>query len=224
MYFKSRINRKCFNPTNWKWELSSLILISIITVNYYSQASVVQAMQSQNSIPAHFDENICVQSKIAFSTKQNIIIKVPTQTLHLCSEAQLVKSYIISTSKYGIGSQANSNKTPLGLHYIKNKIGDDAPLGMIFKARQATGKIAKMNQINAGDLVTTRIMWLKGKEAGLNKGKGIDSYKRYIYIHGTAEENKIGQPASHGCIRMYNEDVIDLFNLVTEGVEVYIEE
>lgn len=135
-----------------------------------------------------------------------------------------VKTYPVSTSKYGIGSQAGSNKTPLGLHQIKNKIGDGAPQGMIFKARQPTGRIAKMNVAGAGDLVTTRIMWLKGLEPGKNSGRGIDSYRRYIYIHGTAEENKIGQPASHGCVRMYNSDVIDLFDRVTEGIDVYIRE
>jgi hypothetical protein len=134
-----------------------------------------------------------------------------------------VKIYPVSTSKYGIGNQAGSNKTPLGLHYIKNKIGDGAPLGMIFKARQPMGRVAKINA-EVGDFVTTRIMWLKGLEPGKNSGRGIDSYKRYIYIHGTADENKIGQPASHGCVRMYNSDVIDLFDRVTEGTQVYIRE
>ncbi len=135
-----------------------------------------------------------------------------------------IKKYPVSTSKYGIGSQANSNKTPLGLHRIENKIGDGAPQGMVFKGRRATGRIAQMNVPGAGDLVTTRIMWLKGLEPGNNSGRRIDSYKRYIYIHGTAEEEKIGQPASHGCIRMYNDDVIDLFERTTEGSEVNIKE
>ncbi len=76
---------------------------------------------------------------------------------------------------------------------------------------------------DADDLVTTRILWLKGLEAGKNKGSGIDSYRRYIYIHGTAEEHLIGRPASHGCIRMYNNDVIKLFNLVEEGTPVDIQ-
>ncbi|MCK5525182.1 MAG: L,D-transpeptidase [Thiomargarita sp.] len=132
------------------------------------------------------------------------------------------KIYPVSTSKYGIGSKAGSNKTPLGQHRIEKKFGEGAPEGMIFRARRSTGKIAQMNAPDAGDLVTTRIMWLKGLERGINSGRGIDSYKRYIYIHGTAEENKIGSIASHGCIRMYNRDVIDLFGRVTEGVEVNI--
>lgn len=134
-----------------------------------------------------------------------------------------VKTYPVSTSKYGIGSQAGSNKTPLGLHQIEKKIGDGARKYTIFRARQNTGRLAKLNTPNAGDLVTTRIMWLKGLEPGKNSGPGIDSYRRYIYIHGTGEENKIGQPASHGCIRMYNSDVIDLYKRVSEGMEVSIE-
>ncbi|OQY49946.1 MAG: hypothetical protein B6247_22475 [Candidatus Parabeggiatoa sp. nov. 2] len=120
------------------------------------------------------------------------------------SDQEQVKTYPVSTSKYGIGNRAGSDKTPLG------------------QARRATGRIAEMNVKGAGDLVTTRIMWLKGLEPGKNRGRGIDSHKRYIYIHGTAEENKIGQPASHGCVRMYNSDVIDLFDRVPEGTKVYI--
>jgi hypothetical protein len=137
-------------------------------------------------------------------------------------ESNLIISYPVSTSKYGIGNQARSNKTPLGLHRIEEKIGANAPAGMIFKARHSTGKIAEINQAGAGDLVTTRIMWLKGLEPNKNQGAGIDSYQRYIYIHGTVEENKIGQPASHGCIRMNNLDVIGLFDQVKEGTLVDI--
>lgn len=139
-------------------------------------------------------------------------------------ENNFIVSYPISTSKYGIGNQAGSNKTPLGLHRIEDKIGANAPFGTIFKARQNTGKIAQLNQTDAGDLITTRIMWLKGLEPNKNQGVGIDSYQRYIYIHGTVEENKIGQLASHGCIRMNNRDVIELFEQVKEGTLVDIRE
>jgi lipoprotein-anchoring transpeptidase ErfK/SrfK len=161
--------------------------------------------------------------------KSRIEIDISEQKLFLyCtyknSQHEEVKTYPISSSKFGIGSTANTNKTPLGLHRIEQKIGDNAPFGMIFKARKATGRIAKINGKGDHDYVTTRIMWLKGLEPGKNAGSGIDSYRRYIYIHGTAEENKIGKPASHGCIRMYNKDVIDLFEKVSEGTEVYIKE
>ncbi|KHD07795.2 hypothetical protein PN36_28985 [Candidatus Thiomargarita nelsonii] len=173
-----------------------------------------------NKTPKH--ANPCVTLPI----ESKIEVDISEQKLYLFCRYEdgneEVKIYPVSTSKYGIGSEAGSNKTPLGLHHIKNKIGDGAPQGMIFKARQSTKRVAEMNAVGAGDLVTTRIMWLKGLEPGQNSGRGIDSYRRYIYIHGTAEENKIGQPASHGCVRMYNSDVIDLFERVTEGTEVYI--
>ena len=100
-------------------------------------------------------------------------------------------------------------------------------MGTIFKARINTKKIAHIytdKTDNEEDLVTTRILWLKGMEIGLNTGEGIDSYKRYIYIHGTNEEGLIGSPASHGCIRMNNKDVSELFNLVTTKTLVYIQE
>jgi lipoprotein-anchoring transpeptidase ErfK/SrfK len=160
------------------------------------------------------------------SYDNKIIVDISEQKLHLyCNYGngkKEKKTYTISTSKYGIGSEAGSNKTPLGLHKIQDKIGDGAPLNTIFRARRNTGRKAIINKPNSGDLVTTRIMWLKGLEPGKNSGRGIDSYRRYIYIHGTAEENKIGQEASHGCIRMYNTDVIDLFDRVDEGTEVEI--
>jgi len=155
-----------------------------------------------------------------------IDVDISEQALYLyCAYAdgnEEVKTYPISTSKYGIGNKAHSNKTPLGQHHIKGKIGDGAPLGMIFKGLRNTGRIAKINAPGSGDVITTRVMRLQGLERGINLGPGIDSYKRYIYIHGTAEENKIGIPASHGCVRMYNRDVIDLFDRVTEGTEVNI--
>jgi lipoprotein-anchoring transpeptidase ErfK/SrfK len=154
-----------------------------------------------------------------------IEVDISEQVLYLyCRYAdsnEEVKTYPVSTSKYGIGNKAHSNKTPLGLHHIKGKIGDGAPSGTIFKGLQNTGRIAKINA-PGGDVITTRVMRLQGLERGINLGSGIDSYKRYIYIHGTAEENKIGIPASHGCVRMYNRDVIDLFDRVTEDTKVNI--
>lgn len=162
--------------------------------------------------------------KRSFNNK--IIVDISKQELDLyCNYGngkQEVKTYPVSTSKYGIGSEAGSNKTPLGLHKIKNKIGDGAAQNTIFRARRNTGRKAIINKPNSGDLVTTRIMWLTGLEPGKNSGRGIDSYKRYIYIHGTAEEEKIGEVASHGCIRMFNKDVIDLFDRVDEGTKVEI--
>jgi len=105
---------------------------------------------------------------------------------------------------------------------IAQKIGDGAPLNTIFKSRKNTGKIADIDQQSDEDYVTSRILWLKGLEPGHNAGPGVDSFARYIYIHGTHEENLIGQPASHGCIRMRNQDVLELFERVQEGTEVLI--
>jgi len=150
-----------------------------------------------------------------------IQIDISKQVLEVYAGEQLVKSYPISTSKYGIGNLAGSNKTPLGLHIIENKIGADAPAGTIFKSRRNTGKLAKINQ-ETEDLVTSRILWLKGIEKGKNVGPGIDSYQRCIYIHGTAAEKDIGKPASHGCVRMLNQDVIELFEWVKVALPVSI--
>ena len=150
-----------------------------------------------------------------------IRVDLSKQELQLYAEDQILKSYSISTSKYGIGNQAGSNKTPLGLHMIQNKIGEGVTEGTIFKGRVNTKKLAKING-ETEDMVTSRIMWLKGLEKGKNTGTGIDSYQRCIYIHGTAAEKDIGKPASHGCVRMYNKDVIELFDLVEEGLQVEI--
>ena len=154
-----------------------------------------------------------------------IEIDISKQRLFLLNNMVIVRSYPISSSKYGEGSTQNSFKTPLGNHVIKEMIGRDAIKNTIFTSRINTKRQADIihdltNSDN--DYVTTRIMWLDGQEEGKNKGKGVDSYQRYIYIHGTHEEGLIGQKASHGCIRMFNSDVIELFNEVKKGTKVYI--
>ncbi len=192
-----------------------ILTIKLAIVLILISLAHVQAMETINQ--ANLTE-----PSMQLLDKAKIIIDVSEQKLYLYKmNNELIKDYPISTSKYGIGSKANSGKTPLGLHKIENKIGNDAPIRTIFKGRKNTGRIANINK-ETGDLVTSRIMWLKGLEIGKNLGTGIDSYKRYIYIHGTAEESKIGQPASHGCIRMFNLDVIDLFNRVRENTSVNI--
>ncbi|MEQ9439273.1 MAG: L,D-transpeptidase [Cyclobacteriaceae bacterium] len=155
-----------------------------------------------------------------------IRVSVANQMLYLIDNGEVIHEYPISTSVYGIGSEAGSNKTPLGKHKILKKFGDNAAPGTIFKSRINTGRIATIYTDDTDldeDDVTTRIMRLTGLEPGKNKGPGVDSYARYIYIHGTPEEGLIGQPASHGCIRMKNADVIQLYDLVKEGVLVMIE-
>ena len=154
-----------------------------------------------------------------------IEIDISKQRLFLLDNMEIVRSYPISSSKYGEGSTQNSFKTPLGNHVIKEMIGNNAIKNTIFTSRINTKRQAEIIHDEAksdNDYVTTRIMWLDGQEEGKNKGKGVDSYQRYIYIHGTHEEGLIGQKASHGCIRMFNSDVIELFNDVKKGTKVYI--
>lgn len=154
-----------------------------------------------------------------------IVVSVHEQRLYLFERRKLKADYPISSSAYGIGNQTGSNRTPLGLHKIAEKFGENEPPGMIFKSRRPTGdmaKILKQPVKGEGDDVTTRIMWLQGLQPGVNEGPGVDSHARYIYIHGTPEEGLIGTPESHGCIRMKNQQVITLFNQVPVGTLVDI--
>ena len=158
----------------------------------------------------------------------SIRVSVGEQKLYLLNEQGVVeREYPVSTSRYGVGNESGSEKTPLGLHRIKDKIGGSMPINMVMVGREPKGLL--QDCINEGmelpdDVITSRIMWLEGMEPGRNQGGYVDTYNRYIYIHGTSEENKIGTPASIGCIRMLNEDVIELYRLVDIGTEVLIEE
>ncbi|KPK73434.1 hypothetical protein AMJ87_01620 [candidate division WOR_3 bacterium SM23_60] len=151
-----------------------------------------------------------------------IIVSVGKQELYLVRDAKVVHEYPVSTSKFGTGNKEGSNKTPLGLHRIVSKIGKNAKRGEIFKARRRIGKIAHSAGKAKEDLITTRILRLQGLERGVNKGTGIDSFARHIYIHGTPQEHLVGKPASHGCIRMKNSDIKALFEQVPRGTFVLI--
>ena len=146
-----------------------------------------------------------------------IFVHVPSQTLDLLDDSgTLLRRYACSTSKFGIGSEPGSHRTPTGKFRIAEKHGHDAPAGMIFKSRQPTGEIG--TPAHEGDHVTTRILWLDGLDAANTNTK-----ERYIYIHGTNAEHLLGTPASHGCVRLSNQDIIDLFETVPETTEVVIE-
>jgi len=149
-------------------------------------------------------------------------VDIEKQKLFIIKKRQIIKTYDVSTSKFGIGNQENSNQTPLGIHQIFNKIGHNAPPGRIFKSREDTG-IDYHEGITEENLVLTRILRLDGLEPGVNKGGAVDSFERYIYIHGTNREDLIGTPLSHGCICMRNNDIIELFNSVEEGTIVIID-
>jgi hypothetical protein len=121
-------------------------------------------------------------------------------------------SYTISTAANGMGNRRDTFKTPFGIHRIRQKIGGGEARGMIFEAREPTGRIASSLDNREKDEITSRILWLDGLEEGINRGGDCDTFARFIYIHGTSDEKRIGQPVSAGCIRMKNDDVIELFD------------
>ncbi len=163
-----------------------------------------------------------------------IVIIISEQKLFLIKKMEVMKVYAVSTSKYGIGNEYGSNKTPLGTHKIQDKIGDGASIGTIFKSKIKTGQTADITFTNEDntdeDYVITRVLPLEGLEEGINRGSKtengksitVDSFARAIYIHGTPEEGLIGEEASHGCIRMINTEVIELFDIVEIGTLVEI--
>ena len=164
-------------------------------------------------------------SVFTYAESAHIEVDISEQRLYLMENSIIIASYPISTSKYGEGSIENSFKTPLGEHSIKEMIGEEAKINTIFTSRINTKRSATIIdqfEDTDNDYVTSRIMWLDGEEDGFNKGGNVDSFRRYIYIHGTHEEGLIGTKASHGCIRMFNYDVIELFNLVNIGTKVLI--
>ncbi|HEX2958353.1 MAG TPA: L,D-transpeptidase [Chitinispirillaceae bacterium] len=174
-----------------------------------------------------------LQSKIdlALQKIKNILLSIPNriiivdtsaQQLHIVENGNSKTAFNISTSKYGIGNREGSNMTPPGVHRIEQKIGKDAPPGRIFRSRIDTGTDWHIG-LTEDNLILTRILRLRGLEPGINSGPGIDSYERYIYIHGTNQEDLIGTPNSHGCVCMKSNDIISLFDAVEEGTIVVID-
>jgi lipoprotein-anchoring transpeptidase ErfK/SrfK len=149
------------------------------------------------------------------SPEARIRISVRKQQLTLKSGRKSVAEYPISTSRFGLGSKEGSFKTPTGKFRIAEKIGGGMPLGTVFKSRRPIKATKKA--LRKEDLVMTRILWLDGLER-----RNANTHDRYIYIHGTNHEEKIGLPDSHGCVRMKNADLIELFERVTEGTPVEI--
>lgn len=152
-------------------------------------------------------------------------IDLKSQRLELFEGDRVVASYAVSTAAKGAGEQEGSEMTPRGLHEVRAKVGAGAPVGTVFVGRRPTGEICTPETLRAEparDWILTRILWLRGLEPGRNRFGNVDSMRRYIYIHGTPHEADIGAPASHGCIRMRNADVVELFDLVETGAEVEI--
>ena len=146
-----------------------------------------------------------------------IDISLNDQRLILTRDGEKVRSYPISSSRFGLGSEEGSMKTPLGQFRVAEKIGHGHPPGTIFKSRVPLKPDDPLPDTN--DFVTSRILWLDGLEED-----NANTRDRFIYIHGTKHEDKIGTPDSHGCIRMRNDDVVELFDLVAEGTPVTIRE
>ncbi len=159
-----------------------------------------------------------------------LLVSISDQTLYLVQDNKVSLSFPVSTAIRGAGSEEGSEKTPLGIHRIAETIGEGAEYGTLFTARKNTHKVATAltteGQYSSTDAITTRILWLDGLEAGKNKGLSdsgnVDSYQRYIYIHGTDEEWRLGQPASHGCIRMSNHAITKLYDKVYVNTLVVI--
>jgi UDP-N-acetylmuramate--alanine ligase len=150
-----------------------------------------------------------------------IFVDTDSQTLTYRKAASDAMVCAVSTSRFGIGNRENSYMTPLGLHRIEEMIGGGARPWTIFKSREDTGVVWEEG-MDGENQILSRIIRLRGLEEGVNAGPGIDSYDRYIYIHGTNNEESIGKPMSHGCICMKNDDVIRLFDMAEPGTIVYI--
>ena len=153
----------------------------------------------------------------SLSAEYVIDVSISEQRLYLINSGNIIRSYPISSSSFGEGQIENSFKTPLGEHEVKIKIGTNVPKNQFFVSREHIPQEADIihDPIDSSDdFITTRIMWLTGLTEGFNKGGKVDSFKRFIYIHGTHEEGLIGMKASHGCIRMLNHDVLELFKII----------
>ncbi len=151
-----------------------------------------------------------------------LVQSVETQTLFLCRRETVLERFDSSTSRFGEGIRENSSKTPPGVHRVREKIGAGAPLGRIFKGRRDTGIDWDSRSVEE-NLILTRILRLEGLEQGVNRGPGVDSYERFIYIHGTNREDLVGVPLSHGCLCLRSKDMARLFDLVSVGTLLYVE-
>lgn len=157
-------------------------------------------------------------------SSKHLLVSLDEQKLALVTDAQIAAVFPVSTSKNPPSCRDGSFGTPTGLHAIAEKIGEGHRPGTVFKGRRSLGfpYWDTPEDFDEADPITTRILWLRGLEEGHNAGEGVDSHARYIYLHGTAHEEQIGTPASHGCIRLTNHDILRLYEETTEGTHVFI--
>jgi hypothetical protein len=159
--------------------------------------------------------------------ERRIRVDLRAQRLELLEGGRVLRSWAVSTAAKGAGEREGSEQTPRGLHEIRAKIGAGAAEGAVFVGRRATGEVCTPERARAEpdrDWMLSRILWLRGLEIGRNRLGSVDTMRRFIYIHGTPDEAALGTPASHGCVRMRNADVIELFDLVEPGTPVAIVE
>jgi hypothetical protein len=159
----------------------------------------------------------------AVPTRHFLVVSIPRQTTTLFQRQEggyaPRKMFRCSTSRYGIGEQAGSNMTPRGLHRVAQKIGGGWPVGVAFKSRQVIGFTWQGLPMAP---IVHRILWLEGLEPGLNRGGNVDSFRRYIYIHGTGNETTLGRPGSHGCVHLSANDLLPLYDMLPEGTLVWM--
>lgn len=151
-----------------------------------------------------------------------IVISIADQMLYHRRKSGVWHEYPVSTATNGAGNRRGSFQTPLGRHRIFRKIGAGMPVGTVFRARQPVGIYDPQTDDPERDWILTRILWLEGCETGINRRGRVDTRSRYIYIHGTHREDRLGTPCSHGCIRMHHEDLLELFAHAREGEQVMI--
>jgi len=153
-----------------------------------------------------------------------LVVRLGSQTLQHFSHDRLIKGYAVSTSRRPPSNVKDSLGTPRGLHEIAERIGEGQPPGMVFKFRVPTGRhYSEFPDAGTNDnLITTRILWLRGLEPGVNLGGEVDTYERYVYIHGTNHEDRLGEQMSAGCVLMRNLDIVELYEQVRAGDQVFI--
>lgn len=149
-----------------------------------------------------------------------LTVNLHRETVSLFEQGVLVKTFPCSTSRFGAGERQDSDRTPLGLHRIVEKIGDGEPAGTIFRNRQPIGNVGQLG--GKAGTITTRILWLEGLEPGYNHAGNVDSHERLIYIHGTGDQSSLGRPITYGCIHMADADLLWLFDLLPSGTLVWI--
>jgi len=187
-------------------------------------AKLLLACKRQEVVPTRFALVVSVaeQTVSLFEKVRSAVFRRPGPVkAGTPDKRRFVKKFRCSTSRFGIGQMEGSNRTPLGLHRIAEKIGGGRPVGTVFKSRQPVGYTWR-GMPNAK--ITTRILWLEGLEPGFNRGGKVDSHARYIYLHGTGDETTLGRPASCGCIHLAADDLVLLFDKLPTGTLVWISE